>query len=194
MFNVGPQEMLVLLLVGVIVFGPDKLPALARQAAQMIRSLRDLSDNARKQISELSPELGEQLGDLSALRKKGLGGLSASSALQKMIFDGDDDPLGMKAHARDEDEPASAARQPDEPAQPAIASDQSASDEASSDRAPALSLTKQPDAAEVASAAVAIPHGAPPRADAYTAPEPELTRAPMAKRSDAPSVSYDDVT
>jgi sec-independent protein translocase protein TatB len=189
MFNVGPQEMLVLLLVGVIVFGPDKLPAIARQAAQMIRALRDMSDNARKQISELSPELGEQLGDLSALRKKGVGGLSASSALQRMIFDGDDDPLGMKAHSRDD------GQQPPGGGESAPA---------------AIPLVKQHDAAQVAGAAAPIPETAPAPRDASVAAagdsdddstpssaEPRLERAPMlgaARGQRAVPPAFDDVT
>jgi len=41
-FNVGPFEMLVLAAVALIVFGPDKLPQLAKDAARMLRTLRDL--------------------------------------------------------------------------------------------------------------------------------------------------------
>jgi len=101
MFNIGPEEFVVLALVGVIVFGPDKLPQLAKQAAQMIRTLREMSSSARKHLSELSPELGESLGELNSVTKGGLGGISAKSALQKMIFADDDDPLGASA-MRDE--------------------------------------------------------------------------------------------
>ncbi|MDR1999138.1 MAG: twin-arginine translocase TatA/TatE family subunit [Frankiaceae bacterium] len=179
MFNVGPQEMLVLLLVGVIVFGPDKLPAIARQAAQLVRALRELSDNARKQISELSPELGEELGELNALRRKAAG-MGATGALQKILFDGDDDPLGVKAQERDQAEsPADVGAEPGE----AAAEDGSA-----------LSLAKQLDAAQIARAAVPVPDTAPPHlgvapavgaaaslpgAGAQAAGEPAIQRAAL---------------
>jgi Tat protein translocase TatB subunit len=106
MFNIGPEEFAVLALVAVVVFGPDKLPQMAKQAAQMIRTLRDMSTNARQQLSELSPGLGESLGELNSIAKGvgglgGLGGMSAKSALQKMIFDGDEDPLGLAAVRED---------------------------------------------------------------------------------------------
>ena len=89
MFNVGPEEMAVLALLAVIIFGPDKLPQLAKQAAQMLRTLRDMSTTARKQLGELSPGLTEELSglNLGGLTKNGLTGFNAKTALQKMIFD-----------------------------------------------------------------------------------------------------------
>lgn len=43
MFNVGTPEMLVILLVALIVLGPDKLPAAARKVGQVAGELRRLS-------------------------------------------------------------------------------------------------------------------------------------------------------
>ena len=60
MFNVGPMELLVLGLVGLIVLGPDKLPGLARDAARMLRTLREMATGARKQLrDELGPEFAD---------------------------------------------------------------------------------------------------------------------------------------
>ena len=60
MFNVGPMELLVLAIVGLIVLGPDKLPGLARDAARMLRTLRDLATGARQQLrDELGPEFAD---------------------------------------------------------------------------------------------------------------------------------------
>lgn len=57
MFGVGLPEFMVLALVAVFVFGPDKLPDVARQAGKMLRSLRGTVTSARSQISdELGPE------------------------------------------------------------------------------------------------------------------------------------------
>ncbi len=96
MFNVGPAEMAVLAILAVVVFGPDRLPNLARQAAQMLRTVRDMSTNARAQLRDLSPGLDESLKDLD------LGGLTkggrpfnARTALQKMIFE--DEPAAPTA-------------------------------------------------------------------------------------------------
>jgi sec-independent protein translocase protein TatB len=60
-FGVGLPEFAVLAFVAVLVFGPDKLPELARQAGQMVRKVRALANNAR---DELRAELGPEYADL----------------------------------------------------------------------------------------------------------------------------------
>src|SRR6476469_1849998 len=66
MFDVGLLELAVIALVAVIVLGPDRLPDLARQAAQLIHRARGLATNARDELrSELGPEYADlQLRDL----------------------------------------------------------------------------------------------------------------------------------
>lgn len=61
MFGVGLPEFAVIALVAVFVFGPDRLPDLARQAGRMARQLRHLANNAR---DELRAELGPEYSDL----------------------------------------------------------------------------------------------------------------------------------
>jgi len=51
-FNIGPMELLVLALIGLIVIGPDKLPSLARDAARMLRGLREMATGARTQLRD----------------------------------------------------------------------------------------------------------------------------------------------
>lgn len=69
MFNIGPFELVVLVAVGLIVFGPDKLPQLAKDAARMLRTLRDIAQGARTQLnSELGPEFADF--DLSSLNPR----------------------------------------------------------------------------------------------------------------------------
>lgn len=76
MFDVGLPEMLVLAILAIFVFGPDKLPDVARQAGRMLRQGRVMLTNARSQLSdEFGPEVANMdLRDLSprALVKKHL--------------------------------------------------------------------------------------------------------------------------
>ncbi len=66
MFDVGLPEILVILLVAVVVFGPERLPEFARQAARMLHTLKGFANNAQKELrDELGPEYADlQLRDL----------------------------------------------------------------------------------------------------------------------------------
>lgn len=66
MFDIGLAELAVIAVVAVIVFGPDKVPEMARQAGQMLRRLRTLATSARDELrSELGPEYADlELTDL----------------------------------------------------------------------------------------------------------------------------------
>jgi sec-independent protein translocase protein TatB len=60
-FGVGLTELAVIAFVAIFVFGPDRLPDLARQAGQIVRQVRRMADNAR---DELRAELGPEYADL----------------------------------------------------------------------------------------------------------------------------------
>ena len=61
MFGVGLPELAVIAFVAVLVFGPDKLPDLARQAGRMARQVRTFANQARDELRE---ELGPEYADL----------------------------------------------------------------------------------------------------------------------------------
>jgi len=74
MFGIGVPEFMVILVVALIAFGPDRLPDFARQAGRMVRQVRKFANSARDDIrAELGPEYADfQLNDLDprkAIRK-----------------------------------------------------------------------------------------------------------------------------
>jgi sec-independent protein translocase protein TatB len=69
-FGIGLPELLVIIVVAVIVFGPDRLPEFARQAGRLVRQVRQFTNSARDDIrSELGPEFADfELTDLDPRR------------------------------------------------------------------------------------------------------------------------------
>lgn len=56
-FDIGPLELIALIILATIVFGPDKLPKVIQDAARFVRKVRDFSDSAKEDIrKELGPE------------------------------------------------------------------------------------------------------------------------------------------
>ncbi|GGV25929.1 sec-independent translocase [Streptomyces griseoflavus] len=76
MFNdIGPLELVTLIVLAVLVFGPDKLPKVIQDVTRTIRKIRDFSDSAKQDIrEELGPEFKdfefEDLNPKTYLRKK----------------------------------------------------------------------------------------------------------------------------
>lgn len=61
MFGVGLPEFLVIFVVAILVFGPDRLPEFARQAGRFLRQVRQFTQAAR---DDLRNELGPEFADL----------------------------------------------------------------------------------------------------------------------------------
>jgi sec-independent protein translocase protein TatB len=80
--SLGWLEIVTLLVVALLVFGPDKLPGLARDAAQMLRQLRGMAKSARSQIKT---ELGPEFSDFD------LDSLNPRTFVRKNLFEDDDE-------------------------------------------------------------------------------------------------------
>ena len=83
MFDVGAPELLVLVVIAVILFGPEKLPEFARKAARVIKYVRSMAGNAQEQLSK---ELGPEFSDLDVRD------LNPKAFIQKHLMD-DVDPI-----------------------------------------------------------------------------------------------------
>ncbi len=60
MFDIGLPELMVIFVVAVIVFGPDRLPDFARQAGRFVRQVRQFTQSARDDIrSERGPAFAD---------------------------------------------------------------------------------------------------------------------------------------
>ncbi|GHF15083.1 sec-independent translocase [Streptomyces sp. NPDC001262] len=57
MLDIGPLELVSLVVLAVLIFGPDKLPKVIQDVSRTLRKIREFSDNAKQDIrSELGPE------------------------------------------------------------------------------------------------------------------------------------------
>ncbi|WP_327660534.1 MULTISPECIES: sec-independent translocase [unclassified Streptomyces] len=55
--DVGPMELVTIAVIGILLFGPDRLPEFLQNAARTVRKIREFSDSAQQEIrSELGPE------------------------------------------------------------------------------------------------------------------------------------------
>jgi len=117
MFDISPWEIMAIAVIALLVFGPDKLPKLAADAARLLREVRRMATGARRELSE---SLGPELNDLN------LQDLNPATFVKRNLLDPIDDEVkavqddisGLDIRRRpDEDETNSTAdSKPDRPA------------------------------------------------------------------------------
>src|ERR1043166_3964270 len=87
--NVGWGEMLVLVIAGLVILGPERLPGAIRWTSGALRQARDYISGATSQLrDDLGPEFEDLREPLSELNK--LRGMTPRAALTKHLLDGDD--------------------------------------------------------------------------------------------------------
>jgi sec-independent protein translocase protein TatB len=95
-FGIGFGELVVIAFLAVLVFGPDKLPDLAKQAGRLVRQLRNFANNAR---DELRSELGPEFADLE-LRDLDPRTIVRKHIAEALADEDDDAPVGKKPARR----------------------------------------------------------------------------------------------
>src|SRR6185312_7597266 len=87
--NIGWGEMLVLVVVGLVVLGPERLPGAIRWSTGALRQARDYLSGVTSQLrDDMGPEFDDLRGQLGELQK--LRGMTPRAALTKHLLDGDD--------------------------------------------------------------------------------------------------------
>ncbi|WP_102146015.1 Sec-independent protein translocase protein TatB [Mycobacterium hubeiense] len=93
--NIGWGEMLILVMAGLVILGPERLPGAIRWTSSALRQARDYISGATSQLREdLGPEFEDLRQPLSELQK--LRGMTPRAALTKHLLDGDDSILTGK--------------------------------------------------------------------------------------------------
>lgn len=92
MFDIGLPELMVLAILAVFVFGPEKLPEVARQAASVMKQARKTIAMAKSQVAD---ELGPEYANLD------LRDLNPRALVQKhLMSDFDDEAAPARAGHR----------------------------------------------------------------------------------------------
>jgi sec-independent protein translocase protein TatB len=88
MLGLGWPELMIIALVGFFVFGPERLPTLARDAARMITQLRAMADGASAELRAQLPSAAEfGLDEVRSLRD-----LHPRTLVSRALFDSDEMP------------------------------------------------------------------------------------------------------
>ena len=88
MFGISFPELMIIAFVAVVMFGPDRMPELARSAARLVKNLRVL---ASKTQEDLRRELGPEFADLR------LSDLDPRQAIRRHVLDGLDLDMNLNA-------------------------------------------------------------------------------------------------
>jgi sec-independent protein translocase protein TatB len=87
--NLSWEHILVLVVVGLVILGPERLPGAIRWTSNALRQARDYLSGVTSQLREdLGPEFDDLRGPLSELQR--LRGMTPRAALTKHLLDGDD--------------------------------------------------------------------------------------------------------
>ena len=92
-FDIGPLELVAIIVLAVLVFGPDKLPKVIQDVMAFVRKVREFSDSAKEDIRR---ELGPEFKDFE------FEDLNPKTFIRKNLMSGDDEyGLGELKELRD---------------------------------------------------------------------------------------------
>ena len=87
--NLSWEHILVLVVVGLVILGPERLPGAIRWTGNALRQAREYLSGVTTQLrQDIGPEFDDLRGPLTELQK--LRGMTPRAALTKHLLDGDD--------------------------------------------------------------------------------------------------------
>lgn len=86
MFGLSAWHLAILVVVGLFVFGPERLPTMIRDLGKALRQVRAAANTMQE---DLKAELGPEVGDLD------LRSLHPRTFVEKHLFGEEEDPLGL---------------------------------------------------------------------------------------------------
>jgi sec-independent protein translocase protein TatB len=86
MFGLSAWHLAILVVVGLFVFGPERLPTMIRDLGKALRQVRQAANSMQE---DLKAELGPEVGDLD------LRSLHPRTFVEKHLFGEEEDPLGL---------------------------------------------------------------------------------------------------
>ena len=93
MFGLSAWHLAILVVVGLFVFGPERLPTMLRDLGKALRQVRQA---AAAMQEDLKAELGPEVGDLD------LRSLHPRTFVEKHLFGDEEDPLGLDFLRKDD--------------------------------------------------------------------------------------------
>jgi sec-independent protein translocase protein TatB len=94
MFGLSAWHLAILVVVGLFVFGPERLPTMIRDLGKALRQVRQAANSMQE---DLKAELGPEVGDLD------LRSLHPRTFVEKHLFGDEEDPLGLDFLSKDAD-------------------------------------------------------------------------------------------
>lgn len=107
MFDINVGEIIAIAVLALLIFGPDKLPGLASDAARLLREVRRMATGAKQ---DLKDSLGPELGDMN------ISDLDPRSFVKRNLFDPiDNEVQDMKRAVDGKDDGSDGNKGPERP-------------------------------------------------------------------------------
>ena len=57
MFGLGPTELIIILIIALVIFGPSRLPKVGQSVGQALRAFRDSTDKVQEEVTKSLDEV-----------------------------------------------------------------------------------------------------------------------------------------